>query len=130
MQQLRAYYLEQLKSDYRATLSLFDPLNFHDLPPSCFTELEQFISRSHRREITDGILRRCLYEMIFDIDACLPKKICKDHLIVHCRCGSFFEETILVQCYACQVTSLINCDDFRFRFLCLIVVATRLVCDH
>ena len=81
-----------------------------------WTELEHFITRLHEKEVFDGDVRQTLFRVIFTIDEMdllepapshhqrsnKPAAI-KEHL-VHCRCGSHFDETILVQCYACEVS--------------------------
>jgi len=86
--------------------------------------LENFITRLHEKEVIDGQVRESLYEAIFNIDdnsnnnspivykivlannvsshRPTRSKISSD-CIVHCRCGSVYDENSLVQCYACQV---------------------------
>ena len=88
-----------------------------------FHMLESFIERLHEKEVRDGQIRQVLYEIIYNIsdhsddDSPIAYKIVLDikpnshrppksrtaECIVHCRCGSVFDENSLVQCYACQV---------------------------
>ena len=78
--------------------------------------LQNFITNLHRKEVTNGQIRETLYDIIFNIDNNSPivyktvltntpksKPIPTNDCIVHCRCGSFDDETSLVQCYACLV---------------------------
>lgn len=68
----------------------------------------------------NGLVRESLYDIIFSIDSSSPvvyktilsnttsaNRTTKIALVndctVHCRCGSVYDETSLVQCYACQV---------------------------
>jgi len=86
--------------------------------------LENFITRLHEKEVVDGQIRSILYDIIYNIDdnlnntspivykivlannvsshRLIRSKISTDY-IVHCRCGSVYDENSLVQCYACQV---------------------------
>jgi len=91
--------------------------------------LENFITRLHEKEVIDGQIRELLYETIYNIsdnsnnNSPIVYKIvlantssmhrltrikASSDCIVHCRCGSVYDENSLVQCYACQV---------RFYFL-------------
>ena len=116
MSELRIYFLQRCKVNYQSTIDLFPrsvTIKAEDLH---WTEFEHFVSRLHQREVFDGDIRQTLYRVIFTIDemdlvepaptphrATKPVAV-KEHL-VHCRCGSFFDETVLVQCYACQVST-------------------------
>ena len=102
MKQLKDFYSFELKLSFLKSFSLFDRKSFVEFVKTSSNEFEEFVERLHRRETFDGIIRQCLYEMIFEIDSNVPTKISKE-ILLHCRCGSVFEETILVQCYACQV---------------------------
>ena len=79
----------------------------------------------------DGQIRETIYDIIFNIDQNLPvvyktvlpnptnthrtsKNISINDSIIHCRCGSVYDETLLIQCYACQVR--INSDSL-YSFL-------------
>ncbi len=81
---------------------------------------KDFITCLHEKEIVNGQIREILYETIFNIDnissivykTIVPnttsthrttKHILTNDCIIHCRCGSVYDETLLVQCYACQV---------------------------
>jgi hypothetical protein len=85
---------------------------------------ENFITHLHEKEVLDGQIRSILYDIIYNIDdnanntspivykivlantvsshRLTRSKISTDS-IVHCRCGSVYDENSLVQCYACQV---------------------------
>ena len=82
--------------------------------------LNDFITCLHEKEVINGQIRESLYETIFNIDNTSPivyktvasnttnthrttKNILTNDCIIHCRCGSVYDETLLVQCYACQV---------------------------
>lgn len=105
---------------------MFDRTNLNELGAPSVHEFEAFVQRLHRRETIDGLVRQCLYEAIFEIDGNAPSKISKE-ILLHCRCGSSFEETLLVQCYACQVKSSLS--DFLVLHPVRIAVATCVVCD-
>ena len=87
--------------------------------------LENFIGRLHEKEVLDGQVREVLYDVIYNIDedstdnSPIVYKIVlgnsmnshrtgrtrtSSDCIVHCRCGSVYDENSLVQCYACQVS--------------------------
>jgi hypothetical protein len=109
--------------DYQSALDLFDHLKTTmtddaERP----NDLGEFVTRLHAKETVDGQLRAIVYNMIFTIEApsvspivyrTPTAHIASTHrtaktsslidCIVHCRCGSMFDETTLVQCYACQV---------------------------
>lgn len=123
MTELKIYFLHQLKVDHQAAIDLFtQPVVIQSDAPR-WTELEDFITRLHEKEVFDGDVRQTLFRVIFTIDEMdllepdpshhqrnnKPVPI-KEHL-VHCRCGSHFDETILVQCYACQVSRTMLEDD-------------------
>jgi hypothetical protein len=87
--------------------------------------LENFITQLHEKEVMDGQVRELIYEIIYNIDEnsedndspivykiVLANNVSSHRVsrsrtssdcIVHCRCGSVFDENSLVQCYACQV---------------------------
>jgi hypothetical protein len=86
--------------------------------------LENFITRLHEKEVIDGQIREILYDIIYNIDDTsnidspivykivlannnnshrLTRTKTSSDCIVHCRCGSVYDENSLVQCYACQV---------------------------
>ena len=123
MKDLEIYFIHRLKVDYQSALDLFDRLK-----TSMTDEAEQrndlgeFVTRLHAKETIDGQIRAIVYDMIFTIEApsvspivyrTLTSHIASTHrtskaisfidCIVHCRCGSMYDETTLVQCYACQV---------------------------
>ena len=86
---------------------------------------ENFITNLHEKEVTDGQVREVLYDIIYNIDdnsedndsPIVYKIVLANNInshrtlrfrtssdcIVHCRCGSVYDENSLVQCYACQV---------------------------
>jgi hypothetical protein len=92
--------------------------------------LEDFIARLHEKEVQDGEIRGILYDIIYDIDNNIEnnespiiykivlannitshrtsKSTAPSDCIVHCRCGSVYDENSLVQCYACQVRFLMS----------------------
>lgn len=86
--------------------------------------LEEFIGRFHEKEVIDGQVREVLYDLIYCIDEDsdnnppinyktvlgntnsshrLQRPRISSDFIVHCRCGSVYDENSLVQCYACKV---------------------------
>lgn len=111
MKELERYFLQQLKEQYQSTMKFLRDFKEEDFQERHFGVFNDFITRLHRKEVLDGQVREILAEMIFQIDtqqpspSVLPPRPIKSHWIVHCRCGSTFDETPLVQCYACQVKS-------------------------
>lgn len=144
MLELQEYFLQTLKFQYKTILDLFIYMqdNVGNIPN--LRTLENFIRSFHEKEVRDGHIRQTLYDMIYNIDdhsndddSPIHYRIVLDNktnshrtiksktfdCIVHCRCGSVFEEISLVQCYACQVCIIIiiiNIDLFHFLSLVLL----------
>lgn len=102
-------------------------MNEKDRSATNLNTLENFIGRLHEKEVIHGQIRETLYDTIFNIDdnndeskddSPIVYKIVlasnvnshrstrsrtSSDCIVHCRCGSVYDESSLVQCYACQV---------------------------
>jgi hypothetical protein len=127
--ELRDYFVRIIQYRYQRTIDLFRHMKHEQ--SYCLTNqstLDAFIERLHRREIRDGLVRRTLYDMIYDIASITStsspivykivvnsigshrtiKSSGQADFIVHCRCGSVYDENSLVQCYACQVS--IECE--------------------
>jgi hypothetical protein len=102
---------------YQSTINLFDNMNESERNLNSF---QKFVTHLHEKEVINGQIRATLYDIIFNLDNNSPivyktiqanptnthrttKNIPINDCIVHCRCGSVYDETLLVQCYACQV---------------------------
>ena len=112
--ELQTYFHRQIRNRYQSTIDLFRNLS-PNVPDERNVRLfEDFIREFHQSEVHHGLTRQTLAEIIFQIDENPTPKILKTPYIIHCRCGSSFDETTLVQCYACQVnqTRLILFFDF------------------
>ena len=110
MKELERYFLQQLKVQYQSTINFLPDFKEGDFKGKHLGVFKDFIARLHGKEVLNGQIREILAEMIFQIDsqqpspfAPPPPRIIKSNWIVHCPCGSTFDETPLVQCYACQV---------------------------
>ncbi|CAF3569687.1 unnamed protein product, partial [Rotaria sp. Silwood2] len=119
VKELEIYFINILKINYQSTLNLFNNMNNKDKNQRNLNILQDFITRLHQKEIFDGQIREILYNIIYTIDnntsivyktvltnttntSRTTKNISTNDCIVHCRCGSVYDETSLVQCYACQ----------------------------
>jgi hypothetical protein len=126
--ELRDYFFHTLKIEYQTKLKLFDYMNENERKLTNLHTLENFIGNLHEKEVIDGQVREILYDIIYNIDEDSANnspivykivlgnsinshrtgrmKTSSDY-IVHCRCGSVYDENSLVQCYACQVNQKI-----------------------
>jgi hypothetical protein len=123
--ELQDYFLHTVKIEYQTKLDLFDHMNDEDRNLTNLHTLENFIRHFHEKEVIDGQIREVLYDIIYNIDedttnnSPIAYKIVlgnsinshrtgrtrtSSDCIVHCRCGSVYDENSLVQCYACQVS--------------------------
>ena len=123
--ELRDYFFQTLKMEYQKKFELFYFMNEDERKITNVQTLENFIRDFHDREVIDGHVREVLYDIIYNIDeesednSPIVYKIvlgnsANSHrtgrtrvpsdCVVHCRCGSVFDENSLVQCYACQVS--------------------------
>ncbi|CAF0858661.1 unnamed protein product [Adineta ricciae] len=127
--ELQEYFTQTLKSQYKSALALFHFMLHDEQMITHFHMLESFIERLHEKEVRDGQIRQVLYEIIYNIsdhsddDSPIAYKIVLDskpnshrpsksrtvECIMHCRCGSVFDENSLVQCYACQLWQHVAC---------------------
>ncbi len=100
--------MDRLKLEYQSTINLFKNFNEENFNQRNLGILKDFIARLHEKEVIDGQIREILSEIIFNIESISSntQRIIKNHWIVHCRCGSTYDEVPLVQCYACQVKEL------------------------
>ena len=124
MKELERYFLDRLKIDYQSTINLFNDFTEDNFNQKNLSIFEGFIARLHAREIIDGQAREVLAEIVFHVDQEQPsslniQRIIKNNLIVHCRCGSTYDEIPLVQCYACQVSELPRTSGQEKTFLIL-----------
>lgn len=126
MLELQEYFLQTIKNQYQTRLKLFQYMKYLDQNLATIQTLENFIARFHEREVIHGQMREILYDIIYEIDtnydsedeSAVVYKIVHANTvnshrtsrsrtasdwIVHCRCGSVYDESSLVQCYACQV---------------------------
>ncbi|CAF1451688.1 unnamed protein product, partial [Adineta steineri] len=117
---LQIYFLDILKIEYQSTIDLFNNMNEENKNERNLNILKDFITRLHEKEVLNGQCREILYDAIFTIDNSLsitiptnthqtPKNTLINKFIIHCRCGSFYDETALVQCYACHLWQHISC---------------------
>lgn len=146
--ELEEYFFQTVKCDYEKMFELFVFMNDDEQHSTNFHTLDEFISRLHAKEVIDGQVREVLYDLIYCIDEDsennspinykivlgntnsshrIQRSRTSSDCIVHCRCGSVYDENSLVQCYACEVRStLFNCHPF-FPFS---VMATCYLCIH
>ena len=133
MKELERYFLVQLKKQYRSTMDFFPRFTDDDFRERNLEIFQDFIARLHRKEVLQGQIREILSEMIFHIDTQYPSSLAhplrlnKTNWIVHCQCGSTFDEVPLVQCYACQVQSIAF---FSHQSFLALVMATCFLRDH
>ncbi|CAM4952280.1 unnamed protein product [Rotaria socialis] len=128
--ELQSYFVNTLKFEYVDILNLFVNMKEKDRHLASLSTLEKFISSFHEREVIHGQIREILYDVIFNIDdnsnnespivykivlagnvnshRTLRSRTSPD-FIVHCRCGSVYDESSLVQCYACQLWQHVAC---------------------
>ncbi|CAF1484599.1 unnamed protein product, partial [Rotaria magnacalcarata] len=128
--ELQRYFVNRLKFEYVDILNLFINMKEKDRHLESLSTLENFISNFHEREVIHGQIKGILYDVIFNIDhnsnnespivykivlasnvnshRTLRSKTSSD-FIVHCRCGSVYDENSLVQCYACQLWQHVAC---------------------
>ena len=124
--QLKEYFLHTVKIEYQKKLKLFVHMTEENPIVASLHTLEEFVGRFHEKEVIDGQIREILHDIVYCIDEHSTKnspivykivlgnsitshrtgrpRITPD-CIVHCRCGSVYDENSLVQCYACQVRS-------------------------
>ena len=142
VRELQIYFINILKMEYKLTINLFDNINDEDKNGRNLNSFKDFITCLHEKEVTHGQIRESLYDMIFTIDKTSPivyktivanttnthrtsKNTLANDCIIHCRCGSVYDETLLVQCYACQVRRLTclkssrTCQRFRIVIFCI-----------
>ena len=121
---LENYFYRTIKSEYAKKFDLFVYMDEEDRQLTNLQTLEEFIARLHEKEIIDGQIREVLYDLISCIDEesnnntpiaykvvlgntnsshRIQRPRISSDCIVHCRCGSVYDENSLVQCYACQV---------------------------
>lgn len=101
-------------------------MKFNDRNSTTLHTLEEFIARLHKKETVHGQIREVLYDIIYTIDDHTddddspivykivlannvnthraPRGRTTSDCVVHCRCGSVYDENSLIQCYACQVS--------------------------
>jgi hypothetical protein len=134
VKELERYFLDRLKLDYQSTINLFKNFNENNFNQRNLGILKDFIARLHAKEIIDGQIREILAEIIFHIDhhnqaiSSNTQRIIKNNWIVHCRCGSTYDEVPLVQCYACQVNKFSK--KKTSLFFVALVMATCFMCSH
>jgi hypothetical protein len=123
--------LDRLKLEYQSTINLFKNFNEENFNQRNLGILKDFIARLHEKEVIDGQIREILSEIIFNIESISlnTQRITKNHWIVHCRCGSTYDEVPLVQCYACQVKELLKKKELN-SFSFALVMATCFMCNH
>ncbi|UJR25931.1 hypothetical protein I4U23_007279 [Adineta vaga] len=127
--ELQDYFLQTLKIKYKNMLDLFIHMQDEDRHVTNLQTLETFIQYLHDKEVRDGQVRQTVYDIIYNIDdhsnddSPINYKIVLDSKpnshrttksktfdgIVHCRCGSVFDDISLVQCYACQLWQHVAC---------------------
>ncbi len=115
VKELQKYFIDILKTEYKSTINLFTNLNQDNKNERNLDIFKDFITRLHNKEVINGQIRETLSDIIFNIDqknspilfnTTNTHRIIKTNCIVHCRCGSVYDETSLVQCYACQVRKI------------------------
>ncbi|CAF1039536.1 unnamed protein product [Rotaria sordida] len=128
--ELQSYFHNTLKVEYKKILNLFLNMKDKERNLTNLQTLENFIGRLHEKEIIYGQIREILYDIIYNIDensdndSPIVYKIVlasnvnshrtsrsrtSSDCIVHCRCGSVYDENSLVQCYACQFWQHVAC---------------------
>ena len=122
VKELEQYFRDRLKLDYQSPIALFRTFTEDDFNQKHSGLLTDFIARLHAKEVLAGPIREILAEIIFNVDLQQPTasdapRMIKKNWIVHCRCGSTYDEVPLVQCYACQLWQHVSCvvihDSFR-----------------
>ncbi|CAF5217662.1 unnamed protein product, partial [Rotaria magnacalcarata] len=120
VKELETYFMDMLKPIYQSTIDLFNNMTDTDKNERNSSSLQYFIERLHEKETMNGQIREILCDIIYSICPSTPvvykivqanttntnrttKTILTNDSIVHCRCGSVYDEVSLVQCYACQV---------------------------
>ena len=122
--ELQRYFLNTLKVEYRDILNSFNNIKDHNQSLANLHTLENFIQCLHMKEVISGQISEILYDIVYNIasdsngDSPINYKIVlgnstnshrtsrsrtSSDCVVHCRCGSVYDENSLVQCYACQV---------------------------
>ncbi|CAF4678508.1 unnamed protein product [Rotaria sp. Silwood1] len=128
--ELQSYFQNTIKIEYRNILKLFINVKDKEQNINNLHTLENFIGRLHEKEVMYGQIRQLLYDIIYNIDdnpdddSPIVYKIVlagsvnshrtskskpSSDCIVHCRCGSVYDENSLVQCYACQLWQHVAC---------------------
>ncbi|CAF3874447.1 unnamed protein product [Rotaria sp. Silwood1] len=132
VKELEIYFIDVLKINYQPTINLFHNMNNENKNQRNLNILQNFITYLHKKEIINGQIREILYDIIYTIDNSTSiiyktvltnttntnrttKNISTNDYIVHCRCGSMYDETSLVQCYAWQVRSV--CFILKFKHI-------------
>ncbi|CAF3258220.1 unnamed protein product [Rotaria socialis] len=126
VKELETYLMDILKPIYQSTIDLFNNMTDTDKNERNSASLQYFIERLHEKETMNGQIREILYDIIYNVGPSTPvvyktvqanttntnrttKTILTNDSIVHCRCGSVYDEVSLVQCYACQLWQHVSC---------------------
>ncbi|UJR22985.1 hypothetical protein I4U23_026012 [Adineta vaga] len=118
--ELQRYFTDILKVHYELTINLFNNINDQNQNERNLDIFKDFLTCFHEKEVIDGQVRETMYDIIYDLDNTQPivyktvtptttsthrttKNTCTNDSIIHCRCTSVYDETLLIQCYACQL---------------------------
>lgn len=127
--ELQDYFYNTLQNEYRNKFKLFDRMKFLQNNTENMQTFEHFITSFHEKETVEGQIREILYDIVYTMDDDKDKipinyrivlanglnshrshrSKSSSETIVHCRCGSVYDENSILQCYACQLWQHVAC---------------------